>query len=195
METLWGTVEPVPEDRMTILTDEDRIAVGNRTLVGLHTPGHAMHHVAFHDVDRETVFTGDVAAVRLQGIRFVQPATPPPEVDLELWDRSLDRLRGLRPCALYLTHFGPSRDVEWHLREAHEHLHEWGDLIRRAMESGQDRGAIVDTVRLFAESELLKVTDQPAATFRYDLAAGTGMSVDGYVRYFTKRAEAASPAS
>lgn len=190
MDTLWGPVEPVPKDKLTALHDGDRVMVGTRRLDVLYTPGHASHHVAFYEAARGAVFTGDVASVRLQDVRYVRPATPPPDIDLELWAESLDRVQELRPRVLYLTHFGSFTDVEWHLREVREQLYGWKHVIERALEVGQDREAIVDSVRLRADGELLKLTNDAATLERYELAAPYGMSVDGYLRYLTKKEEA-----
>lgn len=114
MESLWGEVTPVPEERMVILDDEASIRVGNRVLRALHTPGHAPHHLAYCDLESGDVFTGDVAAVRLDDSHYLRPPTLPPEVDVELWRRSIARLRALRPRRLYLGHFGPVNDPAWH---------------------------------------------------------------------------------
>jgi glyoxylase-like metal-dependent hydrolase (beta-lactamase superfamily II) len=189
MGPLWGEVEPVPEDKITVLTDEDAITVGNRRLTALYTPGHASHHVAYHDVDHDLVFTGDVAAARLQGVRYVRPPTPPPDIDLGLWSESLERIRRLHPRTLLLTHFGPSTEVDWHLQEAHDRLYAWAELVNRARRSGQDQPEIVDTLRLQGDDELLRLTNDASVLERYELAAPYGMSVDGYLRYLKKRAQ------
>jgi glyoxylase-like metal-dependent hydrolase (beta-lactamase superfamily II) len=190
MDTLWGAIEPVREDQMSILVDGDTVTVGKKRLAALYTPGHASHHVAFHDIARDAVFTGDVGAVRLQDIRYVRPATPPPDIDLELWSESLERIKGLHPRVLYVTHFGPFSDVTWHLQEARDQLYEWGAIVQRAMQSGQDREEIVDLVRRHGDGELLQLTDDPSVAVRYELSTPYGMSVDGYLRYYRKRAPA-----
>jgi len=41
--------------------------------------------------------------------------TPPPDVDVEGWERSIRVLEGWRPQRLCLTHFGEATDVERHL--------------------------------------------------------------------------------
>jgi glyoxylase-like metal-dependent hydrolase (beta-lactamase superfamily II) len=187
MDTLWGEFLPVPEDRITALSDGDQIQVGDRTFEVLYTPGHASHHVAFHDPERGVVFAGDAAAVRLQGFSFVRPPTPPPDIDLELWSQSIERMRALRPKTLYLTHFGPFQDVDAHLDQARQRLYEWGELVRKAAESGQDRPEIADNLRLHGDRELLKQTNDATALERYELSAPYGMTVDGYLRYFAKR--------
>src|SRR5690242_19225744 len=60
MDRLWGAFEPVPADRLHTLDDGEAVAVGRRRLVALHTPGHAVHHVALHEAERGDVMTGDV---------------------------------------------------------------------------------------------------------------------------------------
>ena len=192
MGPLWGDFEPVPQEKLTVLTDGDRIEVGNRRLSVIYTPGHASHHVAYLDEERELVFTGDVAAVRLQGLDHVRPPTPPPDLDLEAWDASLERIGALKPRSIALTHFGPFEDVDRHLEEARERLHRWGDIVREAYEQGEDRDEIVRELTERGNGEIEDGTDDPAATRQYELATPYGMTVDGYLRYFSKRAEVAT---
>ena len=195
MGPLWGEVAPVPEDRLTTLSDGDAVTVGTKHLSALYTPGHASHHVVFHDAERAAVFAGDVAAVRLQDVRYVRPPTPPPDIDLELWTESLQRLRELHPRSLYLTHFGPSTDVEWHLQETHDRLYAWKDLVQQALESGQERPEIVDRIMLHADGELLRLSNDATLLRRYELAAPYGMSVDGLLRFLKKQARTSAAPS
>lgn len=190
MEPLWGEVLPVPADQVTALTDGSEITIGRRKLTAIYTPGHASHHVAFHDGTRDTVFTGDIAAVRMQGMAYVRPPTPPPDLDLELWSNSIDRLRALSPRVLYLTHFGPFRDVDAHLDQTRERLYAWADIVRKAADSGQDRPEITDNLRLHGDGELLAETNDAAMVQRYELGTPYGMTVDGYLRYFRQQARA-----
>lgn len=186
MGPLWGDFEAVPEDRITPVTDGDVITVGSKQLAVLHTPGHATHHVAFLDQERGMVFSGDVAAVRMPGMQYVRPPTPPPDLDLEAWDRSLDRLRDLRPQSLNLTHFGPFADASHHLDEAQRRLHTWAEMVRDAVDAGQDRPAIVDLLALQGDRELAEESGEAQTLRQYELATPYGMSVDGYLRYWRK---------
>jgi glyoxylase-like metal-dependent hydrolase (beta-lactamase superfamily II) len=187
MDTLWGEVVPVSAERVTVLTDGDSVSIGNRRLMAIYTPGHASHHVIFHDPERRTVFAGDVAAVRLQGFDYVRPPTPPPDLDLDLWSESIEKVRALRPKMLYLTHFGPFSDVDRHLDETKSRLYEWGDVVARALEEGRDPQGIRDALQQYADREILASTHSDQALLRYEIATPYGMSADGYVRYFTKR--------
>ena len=62
------------------------------------SPGHASHHVCYLDRDG-TLYAGDAAGVRIQPSEFVLPPTPPPEVDLEAWERTLDEIERREPAA------------------------------------------------------------------------------------------------
>jgi glyoxylase-like metal-dependent hydrolase (beta-lactamase superfamily II) len=189
MGPLWGDFEPVPAEKLTALTDGDQIELGNRRLTALYTPGHAYHHVAFHDGERDLVFTGDVGAVRIQGMEYVRPPTPPPDLDLDAWDTSLRRIRELHPRTIALTHFGPFDDVDRHLQQAHDRLYAWAEIVERAVLSGQDRVAIVDTLIERGDEEIARSTKSPDAIRQYEMATPYGMTVDGYLRYLKKRAQ------
>jgi glyoxylase-like metal-dependent hydrolase (beta-lactamase superfamily II) len=191
MGPLWGEVVPVPSESITTLRDGDTIAVGAARLAVLYTPGHASHHVVFHDLDHNDVFTGDVTAVRLQGYDHVRPATPPPDVDLDLWTGSLERLRSLQPAAVYLTHYGAFRDVETHLHRARSQLYAWADFVEGLQKQDLPRDEMKAQMKERADAEVRADHDDPEAIRRYEFAAPAGMSVDGYLRYFRKRAAAA----
>jgi glyoxylase-like metal-dependent hydrolase (beta-lactamase superfamily II) len=107
MARLWGRVVPVPEDRLRILRGGETV-LGHRVA---YTPGHASHHVAYLHEDTGHAFVGDVCGVRVPGSDVVTAPTPPPDIDLDAWERSLDLIAGWDPAALCLTHFGLSEDV------------------------------------------------------------------------------------
>jgi glyoxylase-like metal-dependent hydrolase (beta-lactamase superfamily II) len=123
LDTLWGELAPVPEANVHEVGEE---------VLGLEcfpTPGHASHHVCYLDADG-TLYAGDAAGVRIQPSRFVLPPTPPPEIDLEAWDQTLDKIASRRPQRLALIHFGVADDVERHLAELRERLREWAERVR-----------------------------------------------------------------
>jgi len=93
------------------------------------SPGHAGHHVCYLNSDG-TLYAGDAAGVRIRPSEFVLPPTPPPEVDLEAWKRTIDELESRKPERLALIHFGVFDDVERHLVELRARLHEWAERVR-----------------------------------------------------------------
>jgi glyoxylase-like metal-dependent hydrolase (beta-lactamase superfamily II) len=121
-DRLWGELAPVPEANVR--------ATGERVL-GLEcfpTPGHASHHVAYLDRDG-TLLAGDATGVRIQPSATVLPPTPPPDVDVEGWHRSLDEIERRAPERLALVHFGVADDVERHLAELRRRLDEWAAVV------------------------------------------------------------------
>lgn len=187
MDALWGAFEPCPAERVMILGDGAQIICGGRTLVGLHTPGHASHHIAFHDVERRTVFTGDVGGVRLDAVPYVRPPTPPPDIDVEAWHASVDRLRALRPRALDLTHFGRFDDPERHLDELMRRLDGWTAWVSSAAGGGTTREDMIAGLKLESDAEIVAQTGNASLVDAYELATPTGMTVDGLVRYLKRR--------
>jgi len=128
MERLWGDVVPVPEANVTTLS-------GGETVDGLrvlYTPGHASHHVAYLDVDSGDAFVGDVGGVLIPPTDEVWAPTPPPDIDVELWEASIEEIEALRPRRLMLTHFGAAEDPP-------EHLDAMRRELRRLAESARPR--------------------------------------------------------
>jgi glyoxylase-like metal-dependent hydrolase (beta-lactamase superfamily II) len=188
MDELWGPVVPVPADRLTAVRDGDRLSVGGAVLDILYTPGHASHHVAIVDNARREAFSGDVAAIRLPGFEHVRPATPPPDIELALWNDSLHRLAALHLNRIHLTHFGSFDDVAGHLEHTEAQLAAWAEFIETLSARGASLDELKSALQDRGENEVMSDAGSREAVRRYDLAAPTGMSVDGLLRYFRKRA-------
>lgn len=191
MDMLWGTMEPVPAERIRELDEGDQISVGERMLRVLYTPGHAVHHIAYHDQAQNVVFAGDVAGVRLEGIDFVRPPTPPPDLSLEDWNASIERLVALAPRELYIAHYGPVSDTLPHLAQLRTALAEWGEVVLAGMRAGEGDQALADDLARRYDDEVARAADtvrgeQDDAVRRYELATNYLMSAQGYVRYYRK---------
>jgi glyoxylase-like metal-dependent hydrolase (beta-lactamase superfamily II) len=146
MERLWGEVAPVPEANLNPLS-------GGEEVLGFevaYTPGHASHHVSYLHRDSGRAFVGDTAAVRIPPCDFVLPPTPPPDIDLDLWDRSIDLILDWAPASLGLTHFGAVEEPEAHLEVVHDRLRE---QARLAGELPADRFAEEVRVRVAAAAD------------------------------------------
>ncbi len=173
---LWGEVVPVPERNMQVLS-------GGETVLGdfrvEYTPGHASHHVSYLHEPSGTAFVGDVAGVRIPPCEYVMAPTPPPDIDVEAWDRSLDLVESWEPQALALTHFGRADDVGPHVAAMRERLHE---IVGLAAHHGIDAfmAGIVERV----ERNAGDVAD------RYTQAAPPDHLYLGARRYLDKRAAA-----
>jgi len=131
MRALWGEVLPVPAERVHALAGGETIPLSGGFRVA-YTPGHASHHVAYLHEDSGRAFVGDVAGVRIPPADVTIAPTPPPDVDVEAWERSLDSIAAWRPASLGLTHFGGVDEVEEQLAAVRVSLHELAQLTRNA---------------------------------------------------------------
>jgi glyoxylase-like metal-dependent hydrolase (beta-lactamase superfamily II) len=192
MDALWGTMLPVPADRIRTPADGEAIRVGGRSLVALETPGHASHHFAFHDPDAGLVFTGDVGGIRLERARHVRPPTPPPEVDTPAWLASIDRLRALEPRMLLPTHFGGVDDAAWHLDDLAARLTDWTRLA--AEHAGEDPAVLTDLIRRRADADLLEATGDADLVRRYAHSIPYDTMAAGLLRQVRPRAQSAARA-
>jgi glyoxylase-like metal-dependent hydrolase (beta-lactamase superfamily II) len=189
MAELWGEMVPVPAEWIKTLADGEAVRAGCRALIAYHTPGHAIHHIAYHDAARAALFAGDVAGVRLEGVDFVRPPTPPPDLDLEQWSASLARLRALQLDRLYLPHFGVARSVEAHLSALEARLYAWGEIVLAGMLHHKDAPALAADLAATSEPELAAARSASAggASWGYEVATNYLMSAQGYQRYYRKR--------
>ncbi len=121
-DTLWGELAPVPEGNVRVV---GTTAVG---LACFPTPGHASHHVCYLHPDG-TLLAGDATGVRIQPSAAVTPPTPPPDLDVDAWLRTLNEIGRAAPARLALTHFGLATDVGRHLDELRARLREWAARV------------------------------------------------------------------
>jgi glyoxylase-like metal-dependent hydrolase (beta-lactamase superfamily II) len=120
----WGEVIPVPEERLKILS-------GGESVLGFdvqYTPGHASHHVCYFHPDSGVAFVGDMAGVRVPPSPLTLAPTPPPDIDVEAWERSLETIAAWEPQTLALTHFGTADDPPAQLAAVRESLRWQADL-------------------------------------------------------------------
>jgi glyoxylase-like metal-dependent hydrolase (beta-lactamase superfamily II) len=155
MQTLWGEIVPVPEANVKALS-------GGETALGMrvaYTPGHASHHVCYLHEESGTAFTGDVAAVRIPPSNLVVPPTPPPDIDIELWEKSIGIVEGWAPERLALTHFGAVDTPAEHLAIVRERLREEADLARELSEEDYEkrhRERVIEALGEETAAELLQ---------------------------------------
>jgi glyoxylase-like metal-dependent hydrolase (beta-lactamase superfamily II) len=133
MDRLWGAVLPVPASAIHVLRGGERVEAGGRPFEVAFTPGHASHHVSYFNRETGIAFVGDTAGVKLRPDGYGLPPTPPPDIDLEAWNRSLDLIAAWRPDTLFLTHFGPVTDAASHLEEFRGRLEHCAALVRQSL--------------------------------------------------------------
>jgi glyoxylase-like metal-dependent hydrolase (beta-lactamase superfamily II) len=191
MDRLWGGIDPISPDRIVALDDGDKVDLGGRSLQAIDTPGHAGHHHAYLDDATGILFCGDALGVRLPEIGRIRPATPPPEFRLNLAVQSIERIRGLEPSELYLTHFGPvDAPIGETCDQAISALQHWESWVKEARTQTKDLDEATAIVRAAARKELEHGL-APEDVDRMERTTSYRMNVSGYMRYLDKT-EAAS---
>lgn len=191
MDTVYGDCTPVEGARVRGVGDGDRLDLGGgRRLDLLYTPGHAKHHIAAFDPDAGLLFVGDSVGVKLSGMIAIRPATPPPDFDLVLAQRTLDRYRKLSPAAIYLAHYGPIEAAPADaLDEAADRLSAWAETTEAAMAEHSELDHVVETLAARFSREVKPALDDPEALRRIELLSGYQSNAMGLIRYFTLRAQ------
>jgi len=174
-DTLWGEVVPIPESHVRVLR-------GGETIDGWrveYTPGHASHHVCYLNEATGAAFCGDVAGVRI-GRGPALPPTPPPDIDVELWQASIATVRAWAPSELACTHFGTFTDVQEQLDQVS------GNLARMSVFARDtDAEAFAASVREMVDAQCPDDVTRAA----YERANPPETLFPGLERYWRKRAE------
>jgi glyoxylase-like metal-dependent hydrolase (beta-lactamase superfamily II) len=185
MGEMWGEMLPAPPGRITTVHDGDIIEVAGLSFTAIDTPGHANHHHAYQLGD--IAFVGDVGGVRLPQSPLISLPAPPPEFDLALWQRSVDRLLSESFSAIYPTHFGRLDDVRQHLEALQVLLGEAAGFVRQRMRAGDERDEIVCHYQSWHKQRAIKAGLSPEMSEQYLAASPLAMSVDGMMRYWRKQ--------
>ena len=168
-DSLWGELAPVPEQNVHVVGEQ---------VLGLEcfpSPGHAAHHVCYLAADG-TLYAGDAAGVRIMPDRHIWPVAPPPEVDLDAWERTIDELELRAPERLALIHFGVVDQPRDHLRRLRRQLRLWAQRVRQGMDEDE-----------FVEAARADIDDEGEAWY-YERAAPLWQSFRGLRRYWDKAA-------
>ena len=184
MESLWGNFLPVPENRLSVLSDDETIEIHGIKIFVLDTPGHANHHLTY--IYDGVCFSGDVGGVRLYGHPFLRIPMPPPEFHLKKWRISIDKISSQAIKAIAPTHFGIYNDPVWHLQEIRKNL----DLVEKWMEENSDSFKDVEELRQvylnWSSHQDQKIGFLDEEQKGYQLANPVLMSADGIYRYWKK---------
>lgn len=182
MERLWGRVAPVPRDRVRLLNDGDVVRVASFEIRATETLGHATHHHVYSWAD--VLFGGDVAGVRLGSGPPIPPFVPP-ELHVESWLESIDKMRALNARTLYLPHFGKvDDDLESHLDQLEERVRRWSEWFGERLD--QPESELVPAFAEYEHGDLLANGADNALVDDYEAADPSFMAVPAALRYWRK---------
>ena len=191
MRALYGTTLPCPADRVRTVGDGDPIALGDRRLEVVYTPGHASHHVALLDDASGAMFPGEAIGSLLPWADCCRPALPPPETDVELALESIGRMRARDPSFLLTSHFGPVADPQAGFDRGAARIEAWADTVREQLARAGDASIdeLEDVLSRQAKREYESDSGLPFDRDRYDAIGSIRMNAQGLARYWRKRWE------
>ncbi|MFY0605468.1 MAG: MBL fold metallo-hydrolase [Cyclobacteriaceae bacterium] len=184
MERLWGIMENIPAAQLISPAHNETVTIGDQSFKALHTPGHAKHHIAWQL--GEVIFTGDVAGVKI-GDGPVVPPCPPPDINLEDWNESLDIILKAGAQKLYLTHFDAIDSPENHVAELRVILEDWARWVKSKWESGLTAEEITPEFSQYTADQLRAKGVDELGVKQYEAANPSWMSVAGLIRYWKKK--------
>lgn len=141
---IYGDIMPVPRERIVETAHQSTLKLNGRELVFFDTPGHARHHVCVLDPQSGHLFAGDTFGLSYReldcdGRQFVFPTSSPVQFDPDAEHRSLDLILGLKPGAIYVTHYGQVRDIARMGDDMHRLVEAHEQLARRERNAGSAR--------------------------------------------------------
>ena len=186
MDYLWGEMNDIPGEKIVTPEDKSVVEIGGVKFEVLYTPGHARHHIAWKLGD--VLFSGDVAGVKI-GDGPVVPPCPPPDINLEDWQGSIDLILESGVKEIYLTHYGVIKNIEKHFGQLRAMLTDWGQWIKKEWENGGTLDEMTPAFSKYTEQQLRDLGVDDLGVKQYEAANPSWMSVAGLVRYWKKREE------
>jgi glyoxylase-like metal-dependent hydrolase (beta-lactamase superfamily II) len=187
MDTLWGEFKAVPAASLKALSGGEALTIDGRRFDVAYTPGHAVHHVSYLDRSDGTAYVGDTAGIRVRP-GYILPATPPPDIDLEQWEASLQRIEAWQPERLYLTHFGEGDVPATHLAMYREALAAVAASVKASLAGdGDDDSRIAAWTDWLRADVRRRLPEQDVEAI--ETAAPFRQLWQGLARYWRKRDE------
>jgi glyoxylase-like metal-dependent hydrolase (beta-lactamase superfamily II) len=183
---LFGETLAVREQNIQTLDGGETLSVGTRKIDVIYTPGHASHHLTYFDEREGVAFAGDTAGIRIANGPYIMPATPPPDIDLAVWEKSFADILDRQPTRLFVTHFGYAENPAKHIADFRERLHLWADITEKALQSTSDVEAALQFFLEQTQAEMLEYLSKADAE-QHAFTAGLPLSFLGLARHIRKR--------
>ncbi len=190
MAQTFGTVVPVPADRIMEVGDGQVVGLNGRQLMILHTPGHARHHYCVVDEASHGIFPGDTFGVSYRELdtsrgAFILPTTTPVQFEPNALHSSVDRLMSFAPGWMYLTHYGCVRDTERLAADLHAGI---DTLVSLALEHAGDHDGLASAMSAWLLRRVVAHgCELPASRIRELLAPDVELNTSGLEVWLERR--------
>lgn len=186
---MYGGLTPVDAERIVAVEEGGTIDLGGgRTLSVMDAPGHARHQMGLLDSESGDLFTGDALGVRFPGSE-VYPTVPPPDFNLDMAMRTLERMRDLGPARLLLPHFGPIDDPGVAIETAAERQRILAEAAREGWAAGGGEASVA--ARIAATLPVEDVVVDDAGRHRWRLTLWADNNVPGLAEWARAQDESA----
>ncbi|WVH09113.1 MAG: DNA polymerase III subunits gamma and tau [Fluviibacter phosphoraccumulans EoVTN8] len=130
---LYGNLLPIPEARIQVGKHGDILALGQRTLEILDTPGHARHHISVVDHTAKGIFSGDTFGLSYWELDVdIFPTTTPVNFEPDAMHASIELMRSFKPSGIYLTHYSQVTEVDKLADDLHRYIDALVDITNEA---------------------------------------------------------------
>jgi glyoxylase-like metal-dependent hydrolase (beta-lactamase superfamily II) len=161
LDSLFGTILPVPEERVLIRADEETLSLGGKRILTFYdSPGHARHHFSIWDPVSQGIFSGDALGIRyireLTGMdgEIVFPSTSPSEFDREAVISTVKRLSALPAKRVYHAHFGVTEPAETAFERTLKGAIAFDEIARSIFYPGIPWEEIAEALRNYMQQEI-----------------------------------------
>ena len=172
-----GAIRPVPESQIKVAEDGETLDIANRELQIVHTPGHAAHQIAILDRKTGGLFCGEALGIPMPDEDSALPSVSTPELDVEAYLATIDKLRRLEPRMLFYSHEEGARAPEPIISRLEENAALLRDLVLAGLRDGDDLEKIRRRVRRALGERLSPGTR----------VGGLEEMVEGYANYFRRQ--------
>ena len=193
IERSYGTLVPVPAERIVTANDGHLVELAGRELVCIDTPGHARHHFSVWDARSRAFFPGDTFGLSYREFdtergAFILPTTTPVQFEPEALKTSIERMLSYHPQQMFLTHYSRVTDVPRLARDLYAQI---DAMVEIALAHGADENRHVhimdDLANLYASRAQAHGCTQTPAQVRELLAMDIELNAQGLEVWLDKR--------
>ncbi|WP_418445836.1 MBL fold metallo-hydrolase [Cloacibacillus evryensis] len=189
-ERIYGTIIPVPEDRVIAPEEGRELTFGRMTLVCRDAPGHAKHHMIFFEKSTRSLFAGDAFGISYLWMtgkkgRWAFPTASPVQFDPEAMIATTEMITALAPSRIFITHFGELTNIRENSELLIEGIKKYVGITEAA--AGDKTKIKAGLAKLYAEAAKENNTKLPAATIEESLPVDLELNAQGLSFWYRQR--------